>query len=83
MRKYPHEPWKVFNELAKQYGEIYELQLGQSNYIIIAGPDSAKEALLKNGKSCLDRPLITTWDLIAGGQKYSELNLDSLNFFSI
>lgn len=73
MRKYPKEPWRAFDELAKKYGEIYKLQLGQRHYVVIAGIDAAREALLKNGNSCLNRPLMTTYDLVVKGQQHSKL----------
>ncbi|XP_074595402.1 cytochrome P450 307a1-like [Brevipalpus obovatus] len=71
MRKYSKEPWKAFDELAKKYGEIYSLQLGQCNYVVIAGVDSAREALIKNGSSCLDRPLFPALDIFMGSQQNS------------
>ncbi|XP_074603940.1 cytochrome P450 1A1-like [Brevipalpus obovatus] len=76
MGKYPDERCKVFDELAKSYGEVYKLQLGQCNYVIIAGIEAAKEALIKNGNACLNRPSITTWNLIARGQKNSKSSFD-------
>lgn len=74
MRKYPKEPWKVFDDLAKKYGEVYKLQLGQCEYVVIAGISAAKEALIRNGNMCLDRPLIATWDLVVNGQRNSKLS---------
>ncbi|XP_074595401.1 uncharacterized protein LOC141850629 [Brevipalpus obovatus] len=71
MRKNSKEPWKAFDELAKKFGEIYKLQLGQCSYVVIAGVEAAKEALIKNGNSCLNRPLMTTYDLVVKGQQYS------------
>lgn len=72
MRKYPKEPWKALDELAKKYGGIYELQLGQFNYVVIADLDSVRDALVKDGSFCLNRPLVSTFDIFMGSQQNSE-----------
>ncbi|CAJ1057471.1 cytochrome P450 2J6-like [Xyrichtys novacula] len=43
-------------KLAKKYGEVYSLRMGQEWYVILNGFDVLKEALVNQGDSLADRP---------------------------
>ncbi|BFZ03334.1 hypothetical protein BsWGS_06373 [Bradybaena similaris] len=49
-------PRALFARWRQQCGEIYSLYLGRSLVVMLNGYDLVKEALVKNGDACIDRP---------------------------
>lgn len=58
MAKYPL-PTIAFNELSKQYGDIYSIKLGRTNCVIISSLDLMIDFLCKHGNSIDARPNLT------------------------
>jgi cytochrome P450 len=53
-------PFRSFTELAKQYGNIYELKIFNHPIVVISGLEEIKDALHKQGSSFAGRPNLYT-----------------------
>ncbi|KAM3834580.1 cytochrome P450 2J2-like [Vipera latastei] len=47
---------KTFRKLAKQYGNIYSLWIGNQHAVILSGYKAVKEGLIDNSQAFVDRP---------------------------
>ncbi|ELT90111.1 hypothetical protein CAPTEDRAFT_184896 [Capitella teleta] len=65
----PSKPFLTFFEWAKVYGDVYTIQLGSHQAIVLNSIEAAKEALLTNDKAVSGRPYLKTLDMLHQGEK--------------
>jgi cytochrome P450 len=65
------QPQRQFHEWAKQYGELFQIQMGWENWVFLCSPESVKEILDKQSAVTSGRaPMPVGSDLISGGMRF-------------
>ncbi|KAH8385037.1 hypothetical protein KR093_001568 [Drosophila rubida] len=68
-------PFEGFGAVAKQYGDIYSLTLGQTRCLIVNNLELIREVLNKNGKYFGGRPDFLRYHKLFGGDRNNSLAL--------
>ncbi|XP_062126669.1 cytochrome P450 307a1-like [Drosophila sulfurigaster albostrigata] len=68
-------PFEGFGAVAKQYGDIYTLTLGQTRCLIVNNLEIIREVLNKNGKFFGGRPDFLRYHKLFGGDRNNSLAL--------
>ncbi|KAM8953696.1 cytochrome P450 2K4-like isoform 2-T2 [Pelodytes ibericus] len=63
-RKRPH---KIFQELAKEYGSVFSIQLGSKKMVVLCGYEAVKDALVNHAEEFAERPAVPVIDKIFNG----------------
>ncbi|KAM8825942.1 steroid 21-hydroxylase [Synchiropus picturatus] len=61
-----HLPRHLTN-LARRYGDIYQLRCGNTNLVVLSSAEVIKEALVKKWSDFAGRPISYTGDIVSGG----------------
>lgn len=65
------QPQRQMEAWARQYGELFRIQLGWNNWIFISSPEAVKEILDKQSAVTSSRvPSPVTGDIISGGMRF-------------
>ncbi|XP_015786101.1 cytochrome P450 307a1 [Tetranychus urticae] len=75
LAKFPDNPWKGFDLIREQYGDVVSLQLGSYNALLVSSLDKMKEVLITKGKIFSDRPDFHRYRIIFGGDRENALAL--------
>ncbi|XP_058801128.1 cytochrome P450 307a1-like [Phymastichus coffea] len=71
----PGGPFKAFTTMAKQYGDIYEIQLGVCKCVVVSSYSLAKEVLIAKGSHFGGRPDFLRFHQLFGGDRNNSLAL--------
>ncbi|KAJ8683803.1 hypothetical protein QAD02_019595 [Eretmocerus hayati] len=71
----PGGPFEAFSQLAREYGDIYEMQLGSSKCVVVSGYPLIREVLITKGNHFGGRPNFTRWHHLFGGNRNNSLAL--------
>lgn len=66
-------PYKAFNALAKVYGPVLRLRLGQVDCLVVSSLDTVKEVLINKGDHFDGRPNFSRYSEIFGGNRENSL----------
>ncbi|KAM8953700.1 cytochrome P450 2K4-like isoform 6-T6 [Pelodytes ibericus] len=66
-RKRPH---KIFQELAKEYGSVFSIQLGSKKMVVLCGYEAVKDALVNHAEEFAERPAVPVIDKIFNGHDF-------------
>lgn len=61
-------PHLAFVELAKKYGEIFQIKLGSQKVVVLNGDTVIRHALLQKGTDFAGRPGFTSFKFVSGGR---------------
>ena len=77
-------PFEAFTNLARQYGDIYEIQLGVANCVVVSSFAFIKEVLITKGNHFGGRPDFLRFHQLFGGDRNNcEYNLSTSFQFPI
>lgn len=62
-------PFAAFTQLAKQYGDIYEIQLGVAKCVVVSSYSLLKEVLITKGHQFGGRPDFLRFHQLFGGDR--------------
>ncbi|KAE8601409.1 hypothetical protein XENTR_v10013663 [Xenopus tropicalis] len=65
MGSYPH---LAFIDLAKRYGNIFQIKLGSQKIVVLNGDLVIRHALLHKGEDFAGRPKFTSYQFVSGGR---------------
>ena len=65
----PGGPFEAFTNLAKFYGDIYQIQLGTAKCVVVSSFDSIKEVLITKGNHFGGRPDFIRFHQLFGGDR--------------
>ncbi|KAK5638951.1 hypothetical protein RI129_013246 [Pyrocoelia pectoralis] len=66
-------PYQAFTNLAKKYGNIIKLKLGNVNSVVINGQENIREVLVTKGHHFDSRPNFERYQQLFGGDKQNSL----------
>lgn len=69
LSQYSDSPWKGFDAIRQQYGDVVGLQLGTVRAVLVSSPDIMREVLLTKGEIFCNRPAFDRYSLIFGGDR--------------
>ena len=77
LSRYPHQ-YQALNDLASQYGDIFQIQIGVRPVVVVSGLETIKQALLKQTTEFAGRPPLYTLQTVIqgrtmGGRDYGTL----------
>ncbi|XP_018426073.1 PREDICTED: cytochrome P450 2C5-like [Nanorana parkeri] len=61
------KPYKSFHELAKKYGPVYSIQIGEEKMVILCGYETVKDALVNHADEFSGRPIIPLFHDLSKG----------------
>ncbi|CAN0921600.1 Cytochrome P450 71D8 [Linum grandiflorum] len=65
----PKPPHQRLRELAKKYGPVMHLQLGEAGHVVVSSAEAAKEVLKTHDAAIASRPFILAANIIYNGGK--------------
>ncbi|KAB0791888.1 hypothetical protein PPYR_03688 [Photinus pyralis] len=66
-------PYQAFTNLAKKYGNVIKLKLGNVNSVVINGQENIREVLVSKGHHFDSRPNFERYQQLFGGDKQNSL----------
>lgn len=75
LAKYPTNPWKGFNAIREQYGDVVRIQLGVYRSIMVSSLEAIREVLLVKGDAFSNRPHFDRHAIIFGNNQQNALAL--------
>ncbi|KAG8550576.1 hypothetical protein GDO81_023718 [Engystomops pustulosus] len=63
-----NSPHLAFVELAKKYGEIFQIKLGRQKVVVLNGDQVIRQALLQKGADFAGRPGFASFKFVSGGR---------------
>ncbi|XP_077052923.1 cytochrome P450 1C2 [Siphateles boraxobius] len=60
-------PHITFSNLAKKYGNVYQIRLGSSDIVVLNGDTAIREALLQHSAEFAGRPNFVSFQSVSGG----------------
>uniref|UniRef100_A0A3Q2U855 Cytochrome P450, family 1, subfamily C, polypeptide 2 n=1 Tax=Fundulus heteroclitus TaxID=8078 RepID=A0A3Q2U855_FUNHE len=66
-----HMPHITFAELAKKYGDVYQIRLGCSDIVVLNGARVIREALVQHSTEFAGRPNFVSFQNVSGGKSLS------------
>ena len=69
LAKYPTNPWKGFNAIREQYGDVVRIQLGVYRSIMVSSLEAIREVLLVKGDAFSNRPHFDRHAIIFGNNQ--------------
>ncbi|NWU92895.1 CP2K1 protein, partial [Upupa epops] len=60
-------PYRTYLQLAKKYGPVFSVQLGQRKIVVISGYETVKEALVNQADAFAERPKIPVFEDLTKG----------------
>ncbi|KAL0969176.1 hypothetical protein UPYG_G00223470 [Umbra pygmaea] len=67
-------PHITFSNLAKKYGNVYQIRLGCNNIVVLNGETAIREALIQHSKEFAGRPDFVSFQLVSGGNSLTFTN---------
>lgn len=67
-------PHITFTELAKKYGDVYQIRLGCSDIVVLNGARVIREALIEHGIEFAGRPNFVSFQAVSGGKSLTFTN---------
>ncbi|XP_054469416.1 cytochrome P450 1B1-like [Anoplopoma fimbria] len=67
-------PHITFARLAKKYGNVYQIQLGCSNIVVLNGDRAIREALIQHSTEFAGRPNFVSFQAVSGGKSLTFTN---------
>ncbi|KAL6478064.1 hypothetical protein MHYP_G00138990 [Metynnis hypsauchen] len=67
-------PHITFSKLAKKYGNVYQIRLGQNDIVVLNGDAAIRQALIQHSKEFAGRPNFISFQLISGGRSMTFSN---------
>lgn len=65
------QPQRQFQQWAREYGELFQIQMGYENWVFLNSPEAVKEILDKQSAITSGRaPMPVASDLISGGMRF-------------
>ncbi|GAB7349163.1 hypothetical protein MBLNU459_g8100t1 [Dothideomycetes sp. NU459] len=65
------QPQRQFQQWAREYGELFQIQMGYENWVFLNSPEAVKEILDKQSAVTSGRaPMPVASDLISGGMRF-------------
>ncbi|XP_015111037.1 cytochrome P450 307a1 [Diachasma alloeum] len=71
----PEGPFAAFTRLAKEYGDIYEIQLGVAKCVVVSSYSLLREVLISKGNDFGGRPDFLRFHALFGGDRNNSLAL--------
>nr|QFU80943.1 cyp307a1 [Eotetranychus kankitus] len=75
LAKFPDDPWKGFDAIRQQFGDVVSLKLGTCDTIMVSSLETIKEVLINKAKIFSGRPDFYRYHLIFGGDRENALAL--------
>lgn len=69
MAKFEENPYAGFTELAKEYGSIYKIRLGNFPCVVVNDFENIMEVLIKKGNDFDGRPDFARWNAYFDGDR--------------
>ncbi|KAL7873468.1 hypothetical protein AOLI_G00125390 [Acnodon oligacanthus] len=67
-------PHITFSKLAKKYGNVYQIRLGQNDIVVLNGDAAIRQALIQHSKEFAGRPNFISFQLVSGGRSMAFSN---------
>ncbi|XP_018426074.1 PREDICTED: cytochrome P450 2K4-like [Nanorana parkeri] len=64
------KPYKSFIELAKKYGPVYSIQIGEEKMVILSGYETVRDALVNHADEFSGRPIIPLFHDLEKGHDF-------------
>ncbi|GAB6027842.1 hypothetical protein CHUAL_002068 [Chamberlinius hualienensis] len=68
-------PWEAFKRLKEKYGDIYKINLGRRECIVVSSMDAIKEVLIDKSSAFSSRPNFLRYHALFGGNRENSLAL--------
>ncbi|KAJ7989080.1 hypothetical protein DPEC_G00315830 [Dallia pectoralis] len=67
-------PHITFSNLAKKYGNVYQIRLGSNDIVVLNGETAIREALIQHSTEFAGRPDFVSFRMISGGRSMAFTN---------
>ncbi|XP_037551006.1 cytochrome P450 1B1-like [Nematolebias whitei] len=71
-------PHITFSNLAKKYGDVYQIRLGCSDIVVLNGARVIREAIIEHSTEFAGRPSFVSFQLVSGGKSLTFTNYSKL-----